>query len=560
MDKSELQELSDAVSRVLRPHLERSEALRRTLALIGKWLIDEAGQVATEVRDADEPAAPPAAMPASGPLGPELIDGNIAPPAIQPQSPYIASPGVTTGLGVSSGWVPLRLGDALVHLPMTGTTAELGRARQSAMESKETPDSEGSDLAGGVGFDLALTEKRCRLKAASCRHYIKRRAAGTDVELEYSTRQEMNHLLAEAKAMPNCFLWVFWRERLPPDDEVLWEISQNYEAHADAVSLVRRIDESEQSQPGDSAESLRLLAEANSALHAALKCTWLTGGDFDQDEIHGWLRWETASRRVYIERYMSADDPADVANTADLRARVKQVHDRLDDRAGRSKAIKNGLRQIRFHADQIVKKGPDESAADWTRIADGVTKLEAMGVAATDRRIAEAVGPEAGKWLPVEATNIKGLAEIVARARVLAVASESDADDEHPSTGRRWSMAVLEVRDLLKGKRIVIIGGARNGEAVDRLVDAFELSDAEWVTLLEHGPSGPMKAPIFRLDTAVVVVIVKLSGHLHADQARAFAVSAGKPCIILGGGYNPEQIARAVLDQASTRLMMQIQT
>jgi len=318
---------------------------------------------------------------------------------------------------------------------------------------------------------------------------------------------------------------------------------------------MQRIDESGGGRRSDDeAASLHMLAEANSALRGALADTWLTDDDRDQTELHIWLRQETSSRRVFIERHMTADDPADPSNAADLRGRIKQIDKLLDDRAGRAKGVKSALSQIKYHAGQILKNGSDDSSAHWTKIADAVAKLTSMGVAATDRRIAEAVGPEAAALWPAGSSHARGLPAIVGRAKALADEADSGPDDESVSDCREWSRTVLEIRELLHGKRMVIIGGERNAPAVERLTQAFELREAEWVALTEHGSGIPMRGPIHRPDTAVVIVIVKLTGHLHAEEAREYASAAGKPCVLLSGGYNPERVAAEIAEQASARL------
>jgi hypothetical protein len=63
-----------------------------------------------------------------------------------------------------------------------------------------------------------------------------------------------------------------------------------------------------------------------------------------------------------------------------------------------------------------------------------------------------------------------------------------------------------------------------------------------------------MRAPILRAETSLVMVLVKLAGHLHMEEAARYARMAGKPCIYLRAGYNPEQVAEAVLQQASAQL------
>lgn len=103
---------------------------------------------------------------------------------------------------------------------------------------------------------------------------------------------------------------------------------------------------------------------------------------------------------------------------------------------------------------------------------------------------------------------------------------------------------------------MVIIGGEPRPDAIARIEDAFELERAEWPALVEHGPGTPMRAPIERAETACVLVLIKLCGHLHAEEAAACAKAAGIPCVNLTAGYNPEQIADAVLRQASEKLSL----
>lgn len=553
MNDLELRELADAAAQVLRPHLERSEPLRRTVALIGKWLCDEAERVAADTRGPREhldtsetPIVDPIATTPVPPIAPAVPTPSVE---VKPQAPAVPLP-----LPMSSALIPLKIGDAVVHVPLQGTTEELGRARAS-IDSRPEPSIGDEEFNGVSEVDLKVVEERCRLKAAACRLFIEKRAAIADPDEEREVLYRLNEMIAKAKAMPSCFLWVFWRNQAQPDDAALLRIAENYDAQADAVALVRRIDEDSNGRRSEDEESaFHLLAEANSALRVALGDTWLSDDDRDQTDAHVWLRHETALRRVFIERHMTADDPANPANAAELRSRIKLAAKRLDERAAAAKGIKNALGQIKYHAGQILKGRVDDAPAHWAKIADGAKKLETMGVAPTDRRIAEAVGAAAAALWSGDAAGSGFLSGVVARALALARRADGDALDRASAEDREWSKAVLEVRGLLRGKRMVIIGGERNAPAVERLKQAFELKEAEWVVLTEHGSGIPMRAPIHRPDTAVVLVILKLTGHLHAEEAREYATAAGKPCVLLSGGYNPEKVAAEIVEQASTRL------
>ncbi len=551
MNDTELRRLAEGVVELLRPRMEGSEPLRRTVGLIGKWLCEISENAANgECVSGGQEAA--AAMPSE--QGASVVPPS-GPPVRESEVVVRARVGDTVrGLPVAQALVPLKIGDAKAHVPLMGTTEELGRARAAAFEFEQGGDSKTPGVAGEL--DLKLIEERCRLKAASCRLFIERRAAEAGSEAERGVVSRMNEMLTRAKAMPGCFLWVFWRHERQPDDAALSRIAACYDAQAEGAALVRRMDEAPKGRrpDGEEAVAMGLLAEANSALRVALLGTWLTEDDKDQLETHLWLRRETASRRVFIPRFMSMSDPADPAGVDGVRARIADERKRFDDRTATAKGVKNALGHIRYHAGQIVKNRGEESARDWSRIEDAARELEGMGVALTDTRIAGAVGPAAAALWRGEPADGGVVSGIVSRALAIGAGAGGEADDPAAGEVREWSGRVMEVRELLRGKRMVIIGGEPNVQAIERLTRAFELEEAEWVELTEHGSGEPMRAPINRPDTAVVVVIVKLTGHLHADEARGYASAAGKPCVLLSGGYNPERVAAEVLEQASARL------
>jgi hypothetical protein len=117
-----------------------------------------------------------------------------------------------------------------------------------------------------------------------------------------------------------------------------------------------------------------------------------------------------------------------------------------------------------------------------------------------------------------------------------------------------WSDDVLRVRALLDGGQIVVVGGEPRRDAIERMVDAFALDGVVWPELTEHGTAEPMRAPIANPRTRLVVVLIKLTGHEHAERARDFARQASVPFVHMPAGYNPEQIAAEVLRQASAQL------
>ncbi|MCH7603778.1 MAG: hypothetical protein IIB54_13525 [Planctomycetes bacterium] len=142
------------------------------------------------------------------------------------------------------------------------------------------------------------------------------------------------------------------------------------------------------------------------------------------------------------------------------------------------------------------------------------------------------------------------IANVIHREETRREATIEILVDESP----RWSDRVARVRKMRWGRQGVIIGGEARIEASERIKEAFGLSNVVWVRLTEHGSGQSMRAPIERPETALVLVLIKLVGHHHAEEACAYAHASEKPFVYVPAGYHPEQIARAVMDQASGQL------
>lgn len=250
---------------------------------------------------------------------------------------------------------------------------------------------------------------------------------------------------------------------------------------------------------------------------------------------------------------MTNRDPADPASAGELRSRIKAAAHRFDKLEAAEKKIRDRIGKIKYHAGRLINAPPEEASLHRETIDAAIKWLEDKGIPSTDRRIAEAVGPDAAAVWPKEATGDARLARVINRALSL-----SDADKPNrrsaDTVARTWSDEVLEVRHLLHGRRLVIIGGKPNADAKKRLEEAFDLQEAEWVELTEHGSGAPMRAPINRTGTALVLVIIKLAGHLHTEEARKYSDETDIPCVMLPAGYNPERVAAEILSQASDRL------
>jgi hypothetical protein len=538
MNDDRMSEALRAMREWLGPAMERSEPMRRTLRLLGEWLVEES-------RRAGEPSSEPA------PRAPR----EASFPAAQPLARSGIEPRAAEGRQASRGIVPLRIGDVAIPLSVQGTTEEIGRARASAesalAERSEEPAAESAPpwWERAAHVDLALIEARSNLKARSCELYLERADARGDPDRERAVHAEIVEALRLTKTLPDCFLWVLWREREQPPMEAVGAISVCYRALAASARLVGRIIGLGESAGDDALrDAMALFAEASSALRVALEDTWLTTPDRDQDDSHVWLRAETARRHVFLPRFMTMQDPAEPGRASAVVDECHAFETRIAKQADAIKRVEALLKKVKYHAS---KSAAEDDAAHFDRIAEAVTALVSLGVPARDRRIAAALGPSIGSRFP-EHLRTGPVGDALAAAGRFAAARATEPTNDTPRS-RQWSERVAEVRALLGGRRMVLIGGEPRREAIERLEEAFACT-IDWPWLTEHGRSDPMGAPIQHPDTAAVLLLIKLTGHLHADEARRYARESGRVCVNLPAGYSPEQVAEAVLAQAAARL------
>jgi len=113
---------------------------------------------------------------------------------------------------------------------------------------------------------------------------------------------------------------------------------------------------------------------------------------------------------------------------------------------------------------------------------------------------------------------------------------------------------VSKVGQLLKGKRVVMIGGSCRLNAKLGLERAFGLKGLDWVE--GHGlrrTSEAYESHIARPDVAVVLLATRWVRHAF-HGAKKVCDKHGKPFVRVPGGYNPNQIAHQVLIQCGDRL------
>jgi hypothetical protein len=403
----------------------------------------------------------------------------------------------------------------------------------------------------GPDADLKLIAARCRLKAEGCRWAATRRrrlAEGADYRREIEPRD--TDIIARAKRLPQCFLWMCHPDGPQPADLTLYELAaNNFDVLADMLLVMHEVHDKLSPSSEEFAQALDLLAEAQSAVRAAVFRLEDRRIDTDQQYVFNWIKATAASEQIFIRRYMRVDDPADPTQWPSLQSRIEALDARVKEHLERDKLRRKLLGKVRHKASVFAAAPAAEQAVLGQEIIQIVNDLVEGGLAPSNPELREPLLPIIDD-LPQPQTPAPYYERVVREIDqyLAAIATEKDQ-----APAREPSPAVQEVARLLEGKAVVLIGGDRRPASERALVEAFRLSELIWVEAREHTSITRFEPYIARPDVALVLLAIRWSSHSYSEVIE-FCNRFGKPLVRLPGGYNPNQVAVQILEQGSDRL------
>ncbi len=409
----------------------------------------------------------------------------------------------------------------------------LGQTQQALSKSRMS----GGRLSRGGELEALAT--RCREKASALRWVVERERL---IRERVQSRGEVEESRADSEFMrwaQKALDAYYWTSLSSPvvrtDLDELDELSGCYEAAAAALSLVDMRPEG----GGGFADGLKLMAEAQSALRGSLRKVGVME-DSDQLEMFEWVRLAAARRKVYLERFMRAEDLADPASWTVLL-------DRLEQEAGihaGSKRQRAGLEELRGLVERLVS-GQDEG---WSRVVSLVEELVGLGLPPSHVGLREPLLRVINE-VPAEANASPAFVRVAREVdRYLATREVAAAVLESEPTAE-----VKEARRLLSGRSVVLIGGVRRPAAQRQIREALGLDEVIWIGTREHQSIDRFEPVIAREDVVLVLLAIRWSSHSFGEVKR-FCDAHGKALVRLPGGFGANQVAAQILSQRSGAL------
>ncbi len=397
--------------------------------------------------------------------------------------------------------------------------------------------------------DLPLIEARCRLKAEGTRWVVRRQQRmeeGADFRMEIDPFDR--EIIEKAKKLPDCFLWM--NHSSGPtvfDARVFEDMAGCFETAADAAGLVRALLSDAAVQQDDLEDALQLLAEGQSALRAATENVGYIS-DRDQLRIYQWLRDAAWDRRIFIARFMKIDDAANPDHWPQLSQRIQALDAKVDEARQLAKRKQAAFKKARYHLNLIRGDAVRDHDHDWKVAMTTIEELVQGGTPPSNTEIREML-------LPV----VDHLPDVEIPPGVRLVLREVDrfmSSRPAPAAATSAVEHTAEVRQaaqLLRGRTLVLIGGVRNPAAEESLVTALGLSSLNWIETREHESIASFEPHVARPEVAAVLLAIRWSSHSYGD-VKQFCDTYGKPLVRLPAGYNPNQVAKQIIEQISGKL------
>src|SRR5437763_5569813 len=227
----------------------------------------------------------------------------------------------------------------------------------------------------------ATIARRCRLKAEAADAVARRLLSGDEAGKA--------DLVRRANELPNCYLWMLDEGDYSDRPRVWADLAGAFAAAAEAAELVRAFDALPPADAGRAAHDvLYLAAEAQSVLFAAVADTGRRGRDQDQLELYIAVKDRTKAWGVFVDRFMTLDDPADPATGPDVARRAAALRQSGERVRARQKLLAN----LRFKAGRL-RADPGGAAGEWPRAVEILEELVAGGLPPSNAEVRDLLLP-----------------------------------------------------------------------------------------------------------------------------------------------------------------------
>ena len=254
--------------------------------------------------------------------------------------------------------------------------------------------------------------------------------------------------------------------------------------------------------------------------------------------------------REYLHN-MGKNDVLDFDERFALDDELDKLEEELDSRISANKERKRCEDKLRYHLKKLRENRERQDDDDWKKVVETTTELcdrffEPYSSLLLRKLLADVLDD-----MPENLEETESFARVVQEIQWAAIQEEERQREEFEfarAESPEISPEVQTVRELCSGKKVVFIGGTPKDHLKKRLESAFDCELVWFET--SHSVSNDRYEPLLRSpDVALLIVYIPWCSHKHSEELMTRAKEYGKEYARARKGTNPEQIARAVVDQ-----------
>ncbi len=486
-----------------------------------------------------------------------------------------------------------------------GVLTPAARGHSGGAQPDPTPGGGDAAPAKRVTSRLSVVVTRARWKAAACRLSLDKRsqalAEGTE-ELAAQIEAREVSLRTRLSSLPDTGTWMldlpFGRrisetDALDVDEEAakkLDRVADCYDTLAAGAEIAMELDEGGAFQKTPPPAFLYLLAEAQSALLQSL-AEAPTRSDSDQRDVFLWLKDQTTHYRIYVDRFMRLDDPADPSGSKDLLERMRRSSREILAQVKGRRERGQLVAKVRYHISKLRGEGP-LSAGEVESLRHALDEWVKRGLERNDRGLTDVLDPLRSRVESPDSETEKALGKILdafpTRDGRTGGRSEDEGQADNRSTGssprpvesqssdgagrdgaakgdvspeeaRRPEELLAEVQELLSGREVTLFMGPTDELDVARLgveLGAGTFSAVVIDTTQDEEARAAKLQEQLGLDTELFLLGIRLDPEEYQTFKQG-CISRDKQFVRLPGSLDAQAIAHQVSRQVGWRLRAQ---
>lgn len=392
--------------------------------------------------------------------------------------------------------------------------------------------------------DLELIRRRSQWKGDALRFALDRRTAG-ETSPELSAREE--ELRQILPTLPECYPWMLDGPMLLPADDAVGIAADAFDALARVAQVAHEIE----IQAGGLApvsDLLYMMAEAQSGVLVAVRNLGLRG-DSDQRDLFAWLKDQTTRHRVYVDRHMRLDNPADPTKAQELLKRINDGREEFSKQINARKERGGLLDKLRYHAARA--KSGELLEADRGSIATALDQWSTFGLSQRDRSLVEIAQELSRDHALDEKLAIVLKPFLEGKTPVATKAPNPAPGAAPPAEPARDQLA--EARELLGNVSLVGMHQAADGVDFSELQKVFGPKSLKPIVVEDLDDVDAVRTLVEGVEADLILLRVRLGVESYAALKEACAKKQ-LLFVRLPDGYDPEQVAKQVLRQVGWRL------